>query len=279
MRRAHGAAGRRAWSPTRGCASACRPAGEAEGLRVLYPPLDALHGQRRHDRVRGRGPRRAGRTHLARHRGRSATKVGAREHRPGDRGRRVHRLAPRRPPSRRGTSRDQRGRPHHGAHREPGGGEGLRQGVHVLQHGRARRWSAAPVRATPARGGLPPRGPVRRAPFARGPGARRQHQHHGHAERAGVRGEGGDAQGDLRGQRRHDLRRAASACPPRRPRPQGSHPLSPYGISKKVVAGLPGLLPALPRAWTTRRSRWRTCTGRARIRTARRASWPSSRTA
>ena len=94
--------------------------------------------------------------------------------------------------------------------------------------------SAAPVRAAPARGRLPPRGPVRRAPLSRRPGARRQHQHDGHAERAGVRGQGGGPQGDLRGQRRHALRRP-KRIPAKESAAQSSHPLSPYGISKKVV--------------------------------------------
>ena len=52
---------------------------------------------------------------------------------------------------------------------------------------------------------------------------------------------------------------------------QGSFPLSPYGISKKVVARLPRLLPALPRAGLHRlraRQRLRAATGPA---TARRA--------
>ena len=62
-----------------------------------------------------------------------------------------------------------------------------------------------------------------------------EHQHHGHAQRAGVRGEGRRPQDRLRGERRHDLRRAEAApregVRARRARTR----LSPYGISKKVV--------------------------------------------
>ena len=67
-----------AWSRTRACASACRRTVRPRGSRVLYPPLDAVHGQRRDDRVRRGGARpRGGRSHVARHRRRSAAKVGA----------------------------------------------------------------------------------------------------------------------------------------------------------------------------------------------------------
>ena len=49
---------------------------------------------------------------------------------------------------------------------------------------------------------------------------------------------------------------------------QGSHPLSPYGVSKKVVLDYLGFYQRY-RGWTSRRSRSATSTGRGRIRTAR----------
>ena len=85
---------------------------------------------------------------------------------------------------------DQRRRPVHGPYRQPLRGARLRQGVHVLQHGRARR-RTAPCSSGTARGGVPPRGAVRCAPLARRPGEGRQHQRDGHAERAGLRGRTG----------------------------------------------------------------------------------------
>ena len=139
------------------------------------------------------------------------------------------------------------------------------------------RRPVAPVRAAPARGRLPPGGAVRRAPVARGSRARRERQHHGRAERPGVRREG--ARPARSSTRRAAARSTASrgACPRRSPPRRARIPLSPYGISKKVVARLPRLLPALPRARLHGARARRTSTARGRIRTARPASSRSSR--
>ena len=51
---------------------------------------------------------------------------------------------------------------------------------------------------------------------------------------------------------------------------QGSFPLSPYGISKKVVLDYLGFYQRY-RGWISRPARWPTSTGRARTRRARRA--------
>ena len=76
---------------------------------------------------------------------------------------------------------------------------------------------------------------------------------------------------DLRRERRHALRRAQAPARPRRPRAQGSFPLSPYGISKKAVAGLPAASTSAIAAWTSRRAPSATSTDPARTPTARRA--------
>ena len=156
----------------------------------------------------------------------------------------------------------------HGAHRQPRRGARVRQGVHVLQHGRARRGSAAPVRAAPAGGGLPPRGAVGRPPVPRRPRAGRQHQHHGHAQRARMRDEGRGAQGHLRGERRHDLRGATPAAG-QGVRGAGLPPDVPVRHLEEGGPRLPRASTSATGAWTTRPVRSGTCTGRVRTRTAR----------
>ena len=178
-----------------------------------------------------------------------------------------------------------RRRPLDRTHRQPRGGARLRQGVHVLQHGRACRRPAALFERHRPEVVFHLAAQAGRAPLARGSGAGRQHQHHGHAQRAGAArskvgvrkviyaASGGTIYGEPEARAREGIGRAGLA------------PARPYGISKKVGPGLPGLLPALPGAGfhgARARERLRAAPGPARrggrgrdLR--RRRCWPARR--
>ena len=103
------------------------------------------------------------------------------------------------------------------------------------------------VRTAPARDRVPPGRAVRRAAVARRSVARREHQRHGHAQRAGVRGEGRRPKVIVYAASGGTIYGEPKRIPAKESTAQGSHPTSPYGISKKVGARLPRLLPAVPR--------------------------------
>ena len=124
--------------------------------------------------------------------------------------------------------------------------------------------------------GLPPRRAVGGFALARRSHARRVDQRDGHAERAGVRREGRDAQGRLRGERRHDLRGAAAP-----PAGEGDQrpARTPQSLrdSKKVVLDYLGFYQRYRGLEHTALASAIASMGRARIPMGKQAWWRSSR--
>ena len=158
----------------------------------------------RRRRRRRRAGRRAGRRRSTTSASRSPSDARARHRR-----RRVHRLAPRRPAAGRGP-RGRRGRQPVDRHRWPTWPRRGPTGAHELTFHHLDIRAAELVRAdraAAARGRLPPRRAGRRAGVGRPARVRRRGQHHRQPERARGGPRGGQPQGRLRVERRHDLRR------------------------------------------------------------------------
>ena len=131
-----------------------------------------------------------------------------------------------------------------------------------------------PDRAPPSRGDLPPRGPGRRACVRLQARVRRDGQHHRHAQRVRRCSRGRRGQGALRRVGRHVVRDTR-----RDPRAGGAAAAAGVALRGCQEGGgrLLALLPRGARAWSTRRWPSRTCTARARIRTAKPVSFRFSR--
>ena len=188
---------------------------------------------------------------------------------------RIHRLDARRPPARRGVRRRRRRRPLHRVARQPrrrprsARRDGSRFHRIDIRVAAARR----PHRPPPARGGVPPRRPGRRAGVGRAARVRRRGQrprHRSTCSRARSRPARARSCSRIR---RHDLRRARGAAGAREP------PAAPALAVRRLEEGrrrLPLHSTARSTASSSPRSRWPTSTARARTPTARPASSRSS---
>ena len=180
----------------------------------------------------------------------------------------------RRPPARRGLAGRRRRRPVEREPREPRRRPlPARPPLLVPPHRRVVARGRRPDRAPPPRRDLPSRRAGRRARVGRPARVRRDRQHHRHAERVRGGRRGRRDQGRVRGVGRHALRHHRRDPDARGPRRRSR--------SRRTAS------PRRPRATTstttgrcaassTPRSRWPTCTARARTRTARPVSSRSS---
>ena len=248
-----------------------RAEGEAAGLTRVVPAARPVHRQRRDDRLPRRRPRGARRSVDVRHRGRPAAKVGAVSTVlvTGGAGFIGSHLADRLlAEGHRVISVDDlsTGRIANLAEARGYGKEFTFFNMDVRAEGLLPLFERHRPEVD-----LPPRGPIGRPPVPRRPRAGRQHQHHGHDQRARMRDEGRGAQGHLRGERRHDLRGATPAAGERVHGAGLPSDVARTGSRRRWSSTTSGSTSATA-AWTTRR-----CALGQRLRAAAGPAWRGRR--